>query len=317
MFHAVCQRHAGRRTIRQHWRGDPVGRHTLLGQCRLRCGQELVPSLWCAPGPGLTKCIPRAAPSPPSGGDVPDPRPRSRLVSATHANTVCLLASSPHLHTLSRAGTMIYALPAPRSHWIPSALPCIVYRLPCPANTPGCNPDEQPELPSQPCPHRELPSLFGKTVSLLPLGGAEEAFPFSCAAGLVVSEMTILGEQVSPSCGGVCPAGSMCPGGGSPPLPCTAGGFCPTGSAAATPCVATTFSPLTNLTSARECSSCPAGSACATGAAAPSICSPGTFSSDGASVCAKCAGGTFQDAEGATTCSDCMAGAYCPPGAVR
>ena len=67
--------------------------------------------------------------------------------------------------SLTRAGgTLVYELPAPLGHWLPSAFLCRWYRTPCSATaiaTGTCNPDAQPTLPliSQPCNLVEFPEL--------------------------------------------------------------------------------------------------------------------------------------------------------------
>ena len=74
------------------------------------------------------------------------------------------------------------------------------------------------------------------------------------------------------------------------------------------------------FTSKADCIDCPAGHACAGGPSQPSICLPGNIaplsrSTADRAQCAKCAAGTFQEAEGATACETCTAGSYCKQGA--
>merc|ERR1719440_760883 len=58
------------------------------------------------------------------------------------------------------------------------------------------------------------------------------------------------------------------------------------------------------------------GSACSTGSTAHSLCAPGTIAPNTKmSTCTDCAGGTFQDASGATEFKSCTSGYYCTQGA--
>ncbi|KAL3926830.1 MAG: hypothetical protein SGPRY_003115 [Prymnesium sp.] len=199
----------------------------------------------------------------------------------------------------------------------------------------------------QACPVRERPELVGKTVFLLPLDTINEAFPFQCQPGIRGSDE--VSEQLSPLCGGLCPAGQgdAClwhhTSSGSPslwnedpsmltlalydvptvcstratttPQRCEAGSYCTTGSVVSQPCPAGTYSNTTGLSDMSQCWPCPAGSSCSTGSTAPTLCVPGTVQPlAGQAICEPCEGGTFRTEVNGTSCEACYQGSYCPRG---
>ena len=60
------------------------------------------------------------------------------------------------------------------------------------------------------CDWRAAPTLLGQMLQILPQGATEEDYPFACTAGLLGSSSA--SDQASFMCGGLCPAGKLCPG---------------------------------------------------------------------------------------------------------
>ncbi|KAL3930332.1 MAG: hypothetical protein SGPRY_001582 [Prymnesium sp.] len=197
----------------------------------------------------------------------------------------------------------------------------------------------------QACPWWERPELIGQNVYVVPPGSIDEDFPFQCQPGVRGSDN--VSQQLSPLCGGLCPAGQgdaypwhLTPRGPAglldadpwllivcavftvcdsrattDPQPCEAGSFCPAGSVVMQPCPAGTYSNATGLADKSQCSPCPSGSACSTGSTSPSACPPGTVQPlAGQEECEACEGGTFRSESNGTSCESCRRGSYCPRG---
>ena len=153
----------------------------------------------------------------------------------------------------------------------------------------------------------------------------------------------------------VCPAGSVCAGGASPPRDCPRGGYCVAGvsqpedcpagrygsetglsdalcsgecmqgyyceagsvSAKAAACPEGSYGSATGLVEQAECIVCPAGTYCFAGSTAPTSCSKGTYAAaERSQLCDACPEGTYQGEEGASACSECDDGFTCPEGSV-
>lgn len=216
-------------------------------------------------------------------------------------------------------GTLVYSLPVPIAHWIPSVFECKIYRLPCPIDsTPtACDPDQQEELDDQPCDFATLPGLLNKHVSYLTVGAVSDDFPFQCSSGLY-GDSDAVDAQSTPQCSGLCPAGKKCARGTSIPQICEEGTFCPLGSSLATPCRASTYGEGEGLSSEAQCPQCPAGHFCPTGTAKSSlpklICPPGSKCPAGSHKSIECEASTYQDHPGQATCLPCPLGFVCPRG---
>jgi len=84
-----------------------------------------------------------------------------------------------------RAAGVTYALMAPPGRWIASAFVCKRY----------------PFVNVQPC-DLSRSELVNKTISVLPIGGVDNDYPFSCAPGLYADEASGFAGQSSPTCSG-------------------------------------------------------------------------------------------------------------------
>ena len=185
-------------------------------------------------------------------------------------------------------GEATCVLPAPRGTWA-AARKCEVYRRACPydpatgqlvdANCPltadACTREVnssaavngtacQPVLFNQPCDWTNTPELLGEIVEVLPQASIEVDYPYICSAGLLRSSNP--NQQTSSLCGGLCPAGYVCPAGQDPSI-CPTGRYCPLGTSVPLPCPSSTYSSITGLSAASQCEPCPLGFWCSAGKA--------------------------------------------------
>ena len=185
-------------------------------------------------------------------------------------------------------GEATCVLPAPRGTWA-AARKCEVYRRACPydpatgqlvdASCPltadACTREVnssaavngtacQPVLFNQPCDWTNTPELIGEIVEVLPQARIDVDYPYICSAGLLRSSNP--NQQTSSLCGGLCPAGYVCPAGQDPSI-CPTGRYCPLGTSVPLPCPSGTYSSLTGLSAASQCEPCPLGFWCSAGKA--------------------------------------------------
>jgi hypothetical protein len=232
--------------------------------------------------------------------------------------------------SLHDGSSTTYVLPAPPGYWL-SATTCEVWRKACvtaacnnardecamnPTDNAVCGEDTgsvcQPILSIQPCDWQANPALLGSTAFVLPLGARNDDLPYACAPGVLGGNGSLVSEQTSAICAGLCPAGFTC-GEASTVAPaiCPKAHFCPEGTSVAQLCQQGTYSNATGLHSAAACTPTDAGHYATAGSTQPAPCVVGTAQpSMGMGSCVKCGTGTFQDKEGRSSCSICGAGSY-------
>ncbi|KAL3921489.1 MAG: hypothetical protein SGPRY_004887 [Prymnesium sp.] len=205
----------------------------------------------------------------------------------------------------TRAGTIMYYLPAPIAHWLPG-VECHVNRRPCGAHDSGCEArfdkckfilpgtlqasNCSEAFSQQVCDYDTFPDAIGQLVYSVSYGSSIEGdvFPFPCAPGLYGSMAPR--DQLTAVCAGRCPAGKLCPTEATrEPLKCRRGAYCPEGSATYISCVsrqnetndhpAGRYSNASNIAAPSQCMVCPPGSACLAGSEIAVECQPGSFTS--------------------------------------
>jgi hypothetical protein len=198
------------------------------------------------------------------------------------------------------SGKIEYVLPAPMGSWAP-AIECMLYRLPC--TTPGCDPNMQPPLPTQPCEFRE----YGTSVARFDPGPTNDGIPFKCAAGLIGNSQNAI-DQSSSRCSGSCPAGYFCVAGSTAGTPCRVGTYCSTGSGYETSCRPGTYGQRPMLTSQDECTACEPGYWCFSGSRI--ACGRGTYqpalNAEYAQACAGCPRYSTTAAEASASLDQCV-----------
>ena len=228
-------------------------------------------------------------------------------------------------------GAVSVALPVLPGHWLPNA-ECLVYRHACPLSDgkpePACvnarhecslspirdkhvltDGGDCPESTFvQPCDWEGEPSLLGQRLFTVPLLPIDETYPYECAPGVVGS--TDPEQQGSPLCGGLCPAGSLCPTSANlSPERCPPGSYCPLGSASPVSCPSQTYNSLAGQRNATACLTTPRSRLSAEGSC---------FFCDGSDFCStyndnlecQCITG-FYLAEPVGLCKPCAQGVAC------
>ena len=246
---------------------------------------------------------------------------------------------------LSAGSTTAYLLPAPPGYWVP-AIRCEIWREACPCvsataecdackstvasckmdatnNIGNCNSATdsasstgscQSTTPNQPCDWRKNPALLGETVYVLPLGSHDVDFPSACAAGVLGGNGSLVSEQTSAACAGLCPAGFTCGTEATvAPAACLTGHYCPKGTSVAIPCKAGSYSNSTKLTKPGQCMPTEKGHSAPAGGTKQTPCAPGTVAPNaGMGACDECKSTDrkYQPSWGKRECMVCGAGSY-------
>ena len=247
---------------------------------------------------------------------------------------------------LSAGSTTTYVLPAPPGYWVP-AIKCEVWREACPCghgseskdctackrNAASCKMNATNNVDNcnnainsssigscesttfnQPCDWRKNPDMLGKTVYVLPLGSHDLGFPSACAAGVLGGNGSLVSDQTTAACAGLCPAGFTCGTEATvAPAACRTGHYCPKGTSVAIPCKAGSYSGSASLTKPDQCIPTDQGHSAPTGSTKQTACAPGTVApnaSMGACDACKSTDRRYQPSSGKSECMDCGAGNY-------
>ena len=248
------------------------------------------------------------------GGAIFATRSIVTLTNKTFVEDNNLAEGFGHSTFAESSASIIYALPAPRGHWI--------------ANPISCNSPQQRDEDA--C---AIEGHAGSVLWTLASGGFDDYLPYLCAPGTQTSSDQIESTQMTPQCTGPCPAGFACRGGQNAPALCPSGHFCPQGVPSEVPCAFGTFNTLQGQSAASACLICPSGFWCGSGQVNPQACPDNTYSDDlgakNSSSCKRCPGNAITLGQNTTSIAQCICGAslfdeivseadihctLCPPG---